>query len=83
MPRKATKGKYKIKTHKATAKRFKVTGSGKLVRSTGPKSHLRRRKSARTKARLGEMVEVTSTATVNRVRRLAPYLKRYKSNPPG
>jgi large subunit ribosomal protein L35 len=84
VPRKAkAKGKIKMKTHKATAKRFKVTGSGKLVRSTGPKSHLRRRKSARTKARLGEMIEVTSTATVNRVRRLAPYLKKYKSNPPG
>ena len=84
MPRKMkAKGKFKLKTHKATAKRFKVTGSGKLVRTTGPKSHLRRRKSARTKARLGEMVEVTSTAIVERVRRLAPYLKRYKSNPPG
>jgi large subunit ribosomal protein L35 len=84
MPRKAkTSGKFKLKTHKATAKRFKVTGSGKLVRSTGPKSHLRRRKSARTKARLGEMIEVTEPKTVARVRRLAPYLKRYKSNPPG
>ena len=84
MPRKAkTKGKYKLKTHKATAKRFKVTGSGKLVRSTGPKSHLRRRKSARTKARLADMVAVESPKIVERVRRLAPYLKRYKSNPPG
>jgi large subunit ribosomal protein L35 len=77
VPRKAKlKGKYKIKTHKATSKRFKVTGSGKLVRSVGPKSHLRRRKSARTKARLGEMLEVTEPKTVERVRRLAPYLKR-------
>jgi large subunit ribosomal protein L35 len=84
MPRKMkAKGKFKLKTHKATAKRFKVTGSGKLVRTTGPKSHLRRRKSTRTKDRLSDMVEVESTAIVNRVRRLAPYLKRYKSNPPG
>jgi large subunit ribosomal protein L35 len=77
------KGKYKIKTHKATAKRFKVTGSGKLTRSQGPKSHLRRKKSPRAKAGLSEMAVVTDGATVSRVRRLAPYLKRYKSNPPG
>jgi len=74
--------KYKLKTHKATAKRFGVTGSGKLVRSNGPKSHLRRRKSARTKARLAEMTVVEHTPTVNRVHRLAPYLKRHRSNPP-
>jgi large subunit ribosomal protein L35 len=75
VPRKAkAKGKMKIKTHKATSKRFKVTGSGKLVRTIGPKSHLRRRKSPRTKARLSEMTEVTNTALVTRVRRLAPYL---------
>ena len=29
MARKPKKGKYKLKTHKATAKRFRVTGSGK------------------------------------------------------
>jgi large subunit ribosomal protein L35 len=77
VPRKAKakgKGKLKMKTHKATSKRFKLTGSGKLVRSIGPKSHLRRRKSARTKARLSEMTEVTNSALVSRVRRLAPYL---------
>ena len=35
----------KIKTNKAAKKRFHVTGSGKLVRTKGPKSHLRRKKS--------------------------------------
>jgi large subunit ribosomal protein L35 len=82
MPRKVKKGKYKLKTHKATAKRFRLTGSGKLLRTKGGKSHLRRRKSARTTALLAEMVEVKGKGTVKRVRRLAPYLKKYKSNPP-
>lgn len=83
MARKPRKGKFKLKTHKATAKRFRVTGSGKLVRSQGPKSHLRRKKPARTKAGLSEMTVVTDNASVKRVRKLAPYLKKYKSNPPG
>ena len=45
MPRKQTAGKLKMKTHKATAKRFRLTGSGLLVRTKGGKSHLRRRTS--------------------------------------
>jgi large subunit ribosomal protein L35 len=82
VPKQKTK-KYKLKTHKATAKRFRVTGSGKLVRTRGPKSHLRRRKSARTKGELDRMVTVKGVASIRRVMRLAPYLKRYRSNPPG
>jgi large subunit ribosomal protein L35 len=37
----------KIKTHKATAKRFKITGSGKLRRRQQGSSHLRRKKAKR------------------------------------
>ena len=58
MPRKKTKKKYKIKTHRATAKRFKVTGSGKLVRTKIGKGHLRRNTSKRTKALFSKMIEV-------------------------
>ena len=75
--------KYKLKTHKATAKRFRTTGSGAIVRTRGPKSHLRRKKSARTKSKLDQMVEVTTPGLKRRIKRLAPYLKRYKTNPPG
>ncbi|MBN1311823.1 MAG: 50S ribosomal protein L35 [Anaerolineae bacterium] len=75
--------KYKLKTHKATAKRFRTTGSGTIVRTRGPKSHLRRKKSSRTKSKLAQMVEVTAPGQKRRIKRLAPYLKRYKSNPPG
>jgi large subunit ribosomal protein L35 len=37
----------KMKTHKATAKRFKITGRGKLRRLKARRSHLRRKKSKR------------------------------------
>jgi len=37
----------KMKTHKATAKRFKITGRGKLRRLKERRSHLRRKKSKR------------------------------------
>ncbi|MFN3705344.1 MAG: 50S ribosomal protein L35 [Thermoflexales bacterium] len=64
----------KIKTHKATSKRFKLTGGGKLMRTRQGKSHLRRKKSARVKALLMEMVSVEGKRIRKRIRRLAPYL---------
>ena len=77
MPRKSTKeGKFKMKTHKATSKRFRLTGSGLLVRTKGGKSHLRRRTSERTKRLLAEMLPVKGAGIVTRVKRLAPYLKK-------
>ena len=65
----------KIKTHKSTSKRFRLTGKGKLMRTKQGKSHLRRRKSSRTKAQLREMQPVSGTGIQKRVKRLAPYLK--------
>lgn len=83
MPRKTkTKGKQKLKTHKATAKRFRVTGTGKVVRTKGGKSHLRRNTSKRTKALFTEMIPVKGKKIIKRVQRLAPYLSKYKANPP-
>ncbi len=79
MPRKKTTKKYKLKTHKATAKRFRVTGSGKLVRTKGGKSHLRRRTSKRTKRLFTEMLPVQGKGYLKRVNRLAPYLKKQES----
>ena len=81
MARKKKKGKYKLKTHKATAKRFRLTGSGKLVRTKGGKSHLRRKKSARTKALFSKTVPVKGKGYTKRVSRLAPYLNKHKANP--
>ena len=74
--------KYKLKTHKATAKRFRVTGSGRILRTKGGKSHLRRRTPRRTKALFSRMVEVTLRQEKRKINRLAPYLSRHKANPP-
>ena len=83
MPRKPKlKGTQKLKTHKATAKRFRLTGSGILVRTKKGKGHLRRRTSKRTKALLTEMIPVKGKSIIRRVKRLAPYMKKYKANPP-
>jgi large subunit ribosomal protein L35 len=81
--KKQTTKKYKLKTHKATAKRFRVTGSGMILRTKGGKSHLRRRKSKRVKRLFGDMLPLEGAGEAKRVRRLAPYLKKHKANPPG
>jgi len=59
----------KMKTHKTTAKRFKITGRGKLRRRKARATHLRRRKSKRSKRELRQEVGV-SRADQKRVRRL-------------
>lgn len=68
----------KMKTHKSTAKRFKYTGSGKLMRTKIGKSHLRRNKSKRVKYQFAEMLEVTSDGAKKRVQKLLPYAKKGK-----
>jgi large subunit ribosomal protein L35 len=76
MPRKAkATGKFKLKTHKATSKRFRLTGSGTLVRTKGGKSHLRRRTSDRTKSVLSEMIVVQGRKFVKRIKQLAPHME--------
>jgi large subunit ribosomal protein L35 len=72
VPRKQKAGKFKLKTHKATSKRFRLTGSGTLVRTKGGKSHLRRNTSDRTTALFTEMVEVKGKKIIKTVRRLLP-----------
>lgn len=76
MPRKAKSGKFKLKTHKATSKRFRLTGAGKLMRTKGGKSHLRRNRSRRTKAQLAEMQTVQGRSIVKNVKRLAPSMEK-------
>lgn len=62
----------KIKTHKGAQSRFRITGSGKLMRMKGGKSHLRRRKAKRTKRLFDETVPVSSSDRI-RIKRLIPY----------
>jgi large subunit ribosomal protein L35 len=64
----------KIKTHKSTAKRFRYTGGGKLVRMHQGRGHLRRRKAARTLVKYRQQEIVEATATEKRIKKLAPYL---------
>ena len=62
----------KIKTHKGAKSRFHITGSGKLMRTKGMKSHFRRRKAKRTKRLFDEMIPVSASDN-KRIRRLIPY----------
>ena len=62
----------KLKTHKATARRMQVSGSGKLMRTRQGKSHLRRNKSKRAVRDYDEMF-VLAKADAKRVKKLMPY----------
>lgn len=62
----------KLKTHKGAQRRFHITGSGKIMRAKGGKSHLRRNKAPRVRRLYDEMVEVHPTAK-KRLKRLLPY----------
>ena len=68
----------KMKTHKSTSKRFKYTGSGKLMRTKIGKSHLRRKKNKRVKYQFDQMLEVTATGEKKRIQKLIPYAKKGK-----
>jgi large subunit ribosomal protein L35 len=78
MPRKPKDGKYKLKTHKATSKRFKMTGSGKIMRTKIGKGHLRRRTPDRTKRLFERMLPVKTRGLKKKVKRLAPYMSKKK-----
>lgn len=62
----------KLKTHKGAAKRFRRTGTGKLVRMKGHRSHLRRKKTKRVKRSYSRKTDV-SPADVRQIRRALPY----------
>jgi large subunit ribosomal protein L35 len=48
----------KMKTHKGAAKRFKVTGTGKLMRRKAFKNHILEKKSPKRKRHLGQETEL-------------------------
>ena len=49
----------KMKTHRGTAKRFRVTGSGKIMRSKAYKSHIMTKKSQKRKRNFRHEPEVS------------------------
>jgi len=62
----------KIKTKKGALKRFKRTGSGKLVRNRAFASHIMTKKSRKRKRNLRKSTIVDKTE-VKKVARLLPY----------
>lgn len=62
----------KMKTHKSSAKRFKVSSSGIIMRSKAYKSHIMTKKTAKRKRNLRKGTTVSS-AEVKTVRVLLPY----------
>ena len=48
----------KMKTHRGAAKRFKVTGSGKIMRRKANRSHILEKKAPKRKRRLAGEAEV-------------------------
>ena len=65
----------KIRTHKGTAKRFRTTGTGKLMRRHAMRSHLLEHKSPQQKRRNNTMHPL-STGDTKRILRIAPYIGR-------
>ena len=63
----------KIKTHRGAAKRFKKTGTGKILRNHAFHSHILTKKSPGRKAALASETEV-SKANVKTVKKMLPYL---------
>jgi large subunit ribosomal protein L35 len=63
----------KIRTHKGTQKRFRVTSTGKVMRRHASMSHLLEKKSKKRK-RLYGMQHPVAPQDVREVKRVAPYL---------
>ncbi len=63
----------KLKTSRAAAKRFTVTGTGKLKRSKAYKRHILTKKSAKTKRNLRKAT-ITDETNVKNMKKILPYL---------
>ena len=62
----------KMKTKKAAAKRFKVTGNGKLKRNKANKSHILTKKTTKRKRNLRKATLVDDT-NVKTMKKIMPY----------
>ena len=63
----------KTKTNKSAAKRFKLTGTGKLKRSKAYKQHILTKTSAKTKRNLRKAA-MTDSTNVKNMKKILPYL---------
>ncbi len=64
----------KMKTRKSAAKRFKLTGTGKIKRRKAFMSHILTKKSPKRKRQLGKDT-ILSPANVKSVRKMIPFAK--------
>ncbi len=62
----------KIKTHRATAKRFTVTGSGEFKRNKAYKSHILEKKTRKRKRNLRKAT-LASASDRSNVKKMLPY----------
>jgi large subunit ribosomal protein L35 len=60
----------KMKTHSGAAKRFKVTGTGKVKRKRAYKSHILTKKTSKRKRRLRQADLIKTTGDTKRMKRL-------------
>ncbi len=72
MPRNSTKPKKKLKTHRGAAKRFKITGTGKIVRMHSGKRHFTGTK-AQGRMRKLKKLTLVSAVDVAAVKQMLPY----------
>ncbi len=63
----------KVKTNRSAAKRFKKTGTGKLVRMKAYKSHILTKKTTKRKRNLRKSAVVDAT-NVKNMKKIMPYL---------
>ena len=64
----------KIKTSRAAAKRFKKTGTGKLVRNKAYKSHILTKKTTKRKRNLRKATIVDAITNIKNMKKILPYL---------
>lgn len=62
----------KMKTHRGAAKRFRLTGSGKVKRGKAYKSHILNKKSQKRKRNLRKST-VIAAVEEKKIKRLIPY----------
>jgi large subunit ribosomal protein L35 len=62
----------KLKTHKGAKSRFHITGTGKIMRVKGPKSHKRLKKAKRVRRQFDEMIPLNPSDR-KRISRLIPH----------
>jgi large subunit ribosomal protein L35 len=63
----------KMKTNRGAAKRFKASGSGKVVRNKAYASHILTKKTTKRKRNLRKS-DLVDSANMKSVRKLLPYL---------